>query len=201
MHAQKPTRNCPRGTALSAWVKDDEGQSCIQLYNLMDNGPLSLIHSLCGGAKAKSSAWDRSQSARTATEFPMGKVVFNKYLLDTDAFDQMSANRQGFYSTTFNMKTTRWPLRMFEAMVDIMVNNVWCIRREAFSLPAERRAHYSMVRDIARAFMELKSEDDLEGLISYQQDTRRRSSIGLPSAPTGHCRCWHHVLPRCQDRL
>mgnify|MGYP007061595463 CR=1 FL=1 len=99
MHAQKPTRNYPRGTALSAWVKDDEGQSCIQLYNLMDNGPLSLIDSLCGGAKAKSSAWDRSQSARTATEFPMGKVVFNKYLLDTDAFDQMSANRQGFYST------------------------------------------------------------------------------------------------------
>ena len=91
----------------------------------MDNGQVHFVDTAFGGETMPQTCLEKS-GARSEHEFPRARKEFASHLNGTDAYDNMTANRKGFACIAFNLRTTKWTVRLgFDAMGDILHANGW----------------------------------------------------------------------------
>ena len=121
--SKKPTTACPRGTIKVAFCGN------MHVWGFMDNSSCHIIDTFLGGKTESRDSKLRDGTMKSFT-FPCAKFLFNSFMGGCDQVDQMTANRKGWCTTTMNIITQKWTLRLgFDAMFDLIHGNCWAIAR------------------------------------------------------------------------
>ena len=98
----------------------------LHVWGVKDNSSVYFVETFYGGSVTSQD----SKRAQKQLDFPECTQVFNTHMGGVDAFNHMTANRQGFIVVSKNMKTKKWTVRLgFDAMLDLLHGDAFVIHR------------------------------------------------------------------------
>ena len=133
----------------------------------------------------------RRQQEQTSLSIPHCKELFNKYLNGVDVADQMTSNKTGSGSTAQNSHTKKWPVRILDGLLDIIMSNCWVIWRTLH--PDDQ--HQQFRSKVALSFIDGTVLAGVRGRVTRSSESRM-SNEGVGVHEAGD----HEIIRSKRDR-